>query len=66
MVVRALFGTLLILLLGPSELFAQAPETVYCKQPGFRIPFQIEPGEQSHLREVQLFLYDETTGKGRL
>jgi hypothetical protein len=44
---------------GNSCGYGQAPETVYCKQPSFRIPFQIDPGEQSHLREVQLYVYDE-------
>src|SRR5258707_493904 len=42
--------------------FGQAPETVYCKQPSFRIPFQIEPGEQPRLREVHLYVYEDASG----
>ena len=61
MCVRALFATVLVCLLPNAVLYGQAPETVYCKQPGFRIPFQIDPGEQPRLREVQLLLLDDAT-----
>jgi hypothetical protein len=65
MPVRAVLGMLLMMAIGQHAV-AQQPEIVYCKQPGFRIPFQIEPGEQSHLREVQLFLYDDLARQWKL
>lgn len=61
MSVRALFATVLICLLPTAVLHGQAPETAYSKQPGFRIPFQIDAGEQPRLREVQLLVLDEAT-----
>jgi hypothetical protein len=50
----------LTLLLCPAAV-GQAPETAYCRNLAFRIPFQIDPGEIARQKEVQLFLLDEPT-----
>jgi hypothetical protein len=61
MSVRVLLATVLACSLPTAVVHGQTPETVFCKQPGFRIPFQIDPGEQPRLREVQLLLLDEAS-----
>ena len=42
-----------------ATLLAQTPELIHCRQPVFRIPFEIEPGEQSRVREVQLYVSED-------
>ncbi|MCS6978224.1 MAG: hypothetical protein NZM31_14620 [Gemmatales bacterium] len=56
----------LILLLAAGPARAQAPEIIWCRQPVFRIPFQIEPGDENRLKEVQLYLKLGEQGSWRL
>jgi hypothetical protein len=37
----------------------QDADVIYCRRPVFRIPFQIEPGEQGRVREVQLYISED-------
>jgi hypothetical protein len=53
-------------LAGSASLLAQTPEIIYCRQASFRIPFQIEPGEQARLKEVQLYIAEEQGKAWRL
>uniref|UniRef100_A0A7C2NXQ8 Fibronectin type III domain-containing protein n=1 Tax=Schlesneria paludicola TaxID=360056 RepID=A0A7C2NXQ8_9PLAN len=53
---------LLLSLAGGAPVAAQPSDIIWCRQPVFRIPFQIEASEQGRLREVQLYL-QEGTGK---
>ncbi len=43
----------------PVAQAAQDAEVIYCRRPVFRIPFQIEPGEQGRVREVQLYVSED-------
>lgn len=45
-------------LLCSVPLQAQANDVIWCRQPVFRIPFQIEASEQGRLKEVQLYLQE--------
>jgi hypothetical protein len=60
---HVLFIALAVSLASQGASRAQAPEIIYCRQASFRIPFQIEPGEQARLKEVQLYIAEEP-GKG--
>jgi hypothetical protein len=51
---------------GSTLARAEAPEIIWCRQPVFRIPFQIDPADQARLREVQLFCKFGQTGSWRL
>jgi hypothetical protein len=67
---RAMRGRLLLAgilgLLGSAPLYAQANDIIYCRQPVFRIPFQIEASEQGRLKEVQLYLQDANSRTWKL
>jgi hypothetical protein len=58
---RLLLGLLTVLLV-TAPLSAETNDVIWCRQPVFRIPFQIEASEQGRLKEVQLYLQD---GAGR-
>lgn len=53
-----MLGAGLLSLLASAPLYAQAGDIIWCKQPVFRIPFQIEASEQGRLKEVQLYLQE--------
>ncbi len=56
---RVVVLTTWVWLLAGTTSFAQVPEIIHVRQPVFRIPFKIEPGEQARLREVQLHLSED-------
>lgn len=56
--IRSIAASLLVLF-SLASAAAQTTDVIYCRQPVFRIPFQVEPGEQGRLREVQLFLSED-------
>ncbi len=66
MSLRLVLISILLLLVAASPARAQAPEIIWCRQPVFRIPFQIEPGDENRLKEVQLYVKLGEQGTWRL
>lgn len=62
---RAILAAIVLCMLG-APLHGQTPDVIYWRQPVFRIPFQVEPGEQARLREVQLHLSEDQGRNWRL
>lgn len=63
---RVMLTSVLVVMLLGSAAWAQGPEIIWCRQPVFRIPFQIEPGDENRLKEVQLYLKLGDQGTWRL
>ncbi len=56
---RVLWSAVLIGWVGAAPALGQTPELLFCRQPVFRIPFQIELSEQPRLKEVQLYVSED-------
>jgi hypothetical protein len=63
---RTLILSAVFILSGAAPSWAQTPEIIYCRQTGFRIPFQIEAGEQGRLKLVELYVAEDGSKNWRL
>lgn len=66
MSLRLVLNSILLSLVASLPARAQGPEIIWCRQPVFRIPFQIEPGDENRLKEVQLYVKLGEQGSWRL
>jgi hypothetical protein len=66
MQLRIFILSAMFILAGADCAWAQPSEAIYCRQNAFRIPFQIDAGEQARLKLVELYVAEDGTKNWKL